>query len=184
MNHPPLIPDPTRRRRHPLPIAFLSPSMVLGGAERWIFTLARHLARQPEFLVLGIGARNQPQQDAPLQQALIQESPVPILWGPASFHILSCAVDTLIVWGIRGLAQLIPDYTGEVVIVSHGSCKWTTELLEDELQNAPHARLVAVSEAAAMAYPAGRRDEVTVIPNGFDPEHLFPRTAAATEGQL
>lgn len=99
--------------------------------------------------VMGIGVVNR-RTDGPLQRELERESPVPIFWGKESFPRLAERCDTLVVWGIRGLANLIPGFSGEVVVVSHGSGEWTKELIADQMRSAPHARFVAVSEAAAV----------------------------------
>jgi glycosyltransferase involved in cell wall biosynthesis len=148
------------RRREKIRVGFLTPTLLFGGAERWVAALANGL--DPErFLVTGIGVCN-PGEVFP---AIAQSISCPILEGPQHFRDLADQSDIVVTWGLSDLSALT-GYAGRVVVVSHGHCNWTTEIVRGCL---PHATdWAAVSQRARNSFPDPGK--VFVLHNGIDTE--------------
>lgn len=164
-------------------VAFLSPSMHFGGAERWILTLARQFTHcvpcglvltepcyHPDILRLA-------RQLMPIEVCEYGDSPVAIRQKAA--RICETA-DVLISWGDQRLKDIVsdghrnPNVTCPVVEVSHSDGEWTEQanIVEQSYVGATH--LAAVSCAAVSAFPADVQEAVTVIPNGVEMDRLTP----------
>lgn len=150
-----------------LRIGFLSPSLTYpGGAEEWIRALLSSKVEGIEWSGVAVTGEN---WDPSFVRRVSAIAPVVVGTDAES---LASSVDVLVSWGISDPYEHIGRARPRLVSVSHGSCRYTTELLEGSDRWA--SRRAAVSRAAARAYPGG--DEgVAVIWNGADPQRVFWR---------
>ncbi len=176
-----------RPRRAPqLRVGFVTPNVVLGGAEMWILGLLRYFDPQriaPSGVAIVRG--DLPDRCICEQVATFAQLFAGPLWDPSrdarddapqvqrlgSAREAVAAVadrsDVLIVWGVGDLGDHLRGlgFLGRVVLVSHGACEWTKDLLSRS-RSAAH-RLVAVSLAAAAPFGV---PGVAVLHNGADEE--------------
>lgn len=187
-----LMRDPGKRCPHPkgakwgppkvLRAAFLAPSLLLGGAERWIASLCTHFDRSliwPQYIAL----------TEPAMRSDVVEG-----WLPKDIHVLSAdhlpqimkAVDVLIAWGTKDLAERTKGAKCRIVEVQHGTIgfgKYQRELAAAAINSG--AELAAVGEACLDNFPQEHRDNVTVIQNGAELGRLQPiEGRAATREKL
>lgn len=141
-------------------VVFASSSMGVGGAERWMLTLARHMERVQVsgFLITGNVYDSNIVAEA-------REIGVPFFLPSERFDC-----DAVVTWGISDIRRMIGPISFPVVEVSHCCADLGTGLMELSAKQATH--LTAVSEAAKGAYPASLRDMVTVIENGAELERV------------
>jgi len=158
---PPKPPAPTTDK---LRVALFSPGLRMGGAERWIVDLARHLDRS-RLHVVGIGIRNW-DCDGPLLARATQTTAV--MMGEEACGQLVRSADALILWGTGNLPTGSPQHS---VYVSHGAGACAKQWAP--LIAAKRVRLAAVSRWAAQIFPPG--SDVAIIHNGVDQERLEPR---------
>jgi len=178
------------RKPGPLRVAFLTPSLGQGGAERWIVDLCRHLPSQdvqvPSVWLMDGGQSYQPFVDE------LSSMGVSVIGGPnlmagrpnaitgieriaphaASLQRALADVDIAITWGLPGLQDLLrgSGFDGRVVVVSHGEADATRELLAASIAGATH--FAAVSEMARQAFPAQIKPRCKVLWNGCDTDRL------------
>lgn len=152
-------------------VSFLTPTLTLGGAERWITSLARHLPAQSDHRITVplIAVVN----DVPIERSLECEREAgryaPIVHGREALDALAAQSDVIVVWGVQSLEGL-PPFRGPVVFVGHGHCQWTVKSVQGCLPRVTH--WTAVSQAATLSFPEPRR--VTVIHNGVESDRCVP----------
>ncbi len=162
---------------------FLTPSLLLGGAERWMISLARHSdPRMIEWtgaeLLYGEAAA------AHLLDEMVQLMPVCSRAGnrlrashgrpphrspkPGTVSPALRNADALVTWGISEPGRHLMGFAGQVVVVSHASIP---------LSNVPGPRpdsgtvhFAAVSQAATQAFRPEARAEARVLHNGVELE--------------
>ena len=167
----------------PIRVAFLSPSMHFGGAERCILSLARQFNHcvpcgllltepfyHPDML-------RRARQLMPTEVCQYGDSPVVIRQKAA--RICETA-DVLISWGDQRLKDIVTDAQGNpnltcpVVEVSHSDGAWArqSEILEKSYLGATN--LAAVSQTAVSAFPEVVQSAVAVLYNGVEMDRLTP----------
>lgn len=175
--------DPGKRCPHPkgakwgpnvLRVAFLTPGLHMGGAERWLASLCRHFDRSkilPAYVIVKESKFLSPECKA---------------WFPPDTHVslhiehLPAAmkqVDMLVSWGPVDLDSLTKGAKIPIVDACHGTLgHWeggdrdgfkVQEVIARQAI-ASGAHLAAVSEECIGNYPSEVRDRVTVIPNGAE----------------
>lgn len=172
----------------PVRIAFLTPTLLMGGAERWMLSMARRCDRrriQWSGIVLTEGGVSNPE----MYREMLAYMPMyagPATTGNSSDHpeIIRCpsttaaiaqvteGADVLIVWGLAKLDRLLQKLEIPVVFVSHGACLWTAQAIETCQSVCTH--FVAVSEAALKPFPKEARTKAVVLHNGIDVERCSP----------
>ena len=152
----------------PIRVGFLSPTLQLGGAERWIVSLATGL--NPTYFDALAIAIQAPNAVHPIVATHLHDR-IPILHGPGYFARLATHCDVIITWGQVDLSAFTR-YSGKIVHVAQGQCPWTSHCIRNALPHATH--LVAVSTAAAQAYP--NPPEITIIYNGTDEKRCAVHT--------
>ena len=183
----PVSPPPTRTR---VRVAFLTPTLLMGGAERWMISLARSCdPRRIEWTGTALT------EGAPADAELCHEMAayMPVYAGPgagppegspsitrrhsarAALDAVLAGADVLVAWGTHDLARLVAGYSGPVVFVSHGSSDWTARAIRGSESGATH--FVAVSEAALRPFSPAIRGRAVVIPNGVDVPRCTPTMA-------
>lgn len=146
-------------------VGFLTPGLMMGGAERWIVDLASNLDKDI-FNVVGIGTIQNNKVNVPLLEKARQATHVYL--GKEESSKLLNIVDVLIYWGVDLINQ-VGKTNALRVYVSHGlpgrkPGKW---------QHPPQpVHKTAVSTWAAQIYPSA--SSVTIIHNGVDTKRLQP----------
>lgn len=152
-------------------LAFLAPSLLLGGAERWIASLCRHFdyARVwPVAIVL----------TEPKQRSAIVEA-----WLPKHIKILPheylpsvmSQVDALLAWGTHDLAQRTKGAKCRIFEAQHGTMgfgEYQQRLAKAAIDAG--AVLTAVGEACLENFPPEYRERVTFLQNGAETDRLQP----------
>ena len=188
-------------------VGFVTPNLVLGGAERWIVNLLRYLDRE-RVVPAGVALLNAAPADARMCAEAAEFAPLfggpdgtrphpsplpdgegekdphtgPLREGEADgvirFESAEAALealcqrsDVIVAWGSGHFARLMAArrFSGEVVIVAHGSAPSTARMLDGGKYAAQH--LVGVSKAAAAAF---RDSRAVVIHNGADHARCAP----------
>lgn len=175
------IPEPERvsapqndvRSRRPLPlvpsdrpvrVGLVTPSIVLGGAERWLIDMSRYCR------VEWTGCASiSPDGNSRLIAEMRRYMPV-VFSGRAAVAEVAQTADVLIVWGVANLPELIGDYDGRVVLVTHGAdMGYTRNVVVGSAGVATH--YVAVGKACRRPFDGVVPwDKVTVLANGINAE--------------
>lgn len=147
-------------------VGLAGPSLMLGGAERWMLGVAANLDRaRIDYAGMAIvGHVTLPNDPAAEAEARCLG---PFFLGKSAVADLCRSCDVLVAWGLPELRAVPSTFPGRVVVVSHGQCDWTRTILKGCNHRATHR--VAVSEGAVSGFPA--RSAVTVIRNGIDRGH-------------
>lgn len=164
-------------------VAFLTPSLHTGGAERFILTLARHFQHCVPTAVIQVpmaGNVLRHFSDPEIERRMGQVMRIERInvFGEDQTAMVTNAcrdADVLITWGIPNLHFFTQDLRIPVVEVSHASGEWSEQAKITHSSPAGASHLVAVSETARDAFPAEIRGRVEVIYNGIDAEHVMPR---------
>ena len=165
------------RRAPVLRVGFLTPNLLMGGVEHWLLGLLKH---NSGLLSWSVGVTNSVAIEPDMRREAEQFAEV--VTGEAALTAMVANADVMVAWGVYGLAEMLKDFTGLVVQVSHGCGAWTEHFLAANRAVTTHC--VAVSRAAATAFG---HDRVTIIPNGVDPrrcEPLRPRDVVRREWGL
>lgn len=173
-------------------VGFLTPVLNVGGAERWMLTLARNSASTNWVGVVAV--------ESAASRGIVDQfnaiMPVFAPYGPAGAWGGTCPAarawraveqiaeharaEALIAWGIGHLSALLPKtYRGRVIFVSHGSegsrleDSWTRRTIQ--AARPAVTDWVAVSTAAVRPFEGlVPLEHVTVLPNGIEPDRLRP----------
>lgn len=162
------------RRRSPIRVGFLAPTLALGGTSRWMTSLARHLPGQSghriavSMIAAAIHAPNSRSQETEGEARAY----APVDHGRKAVEALAAQSDVLLVSGMPNL-DCLPPFAGPLVFVGHGHCQWTVEIILACLPRVTH--WVAVSQSAAESFPDPSK--VTVIHNGVEADRCTPRTS-------
>jgi len=165
------------RRAPVLRVGFLMPNLLMGGVEHWLLGLLKHNDRR---LSWSVCVTNPFAIEPEMRREA--EPFAEVVTGEAALAALVANADVMVAWGVYGLDEMLKDFTGPVVQVSHGCGAWTEHFLAANRAVITHC--VAVSRAAATAFGHAR---VTIIPNGVDPrrcEPLRPRDVVRREWGL
>lgn len=146
-------------------VVFITPSLNMGGAERWVLTLAANFARVRTHAILNTLGKF---SDTLYEEAK-QICPTYICQNEYALINKICSeADVIISWGYPYLSQLQVDKP--IIEVSHSDPVWPsqTKLIKQTIFGATH--FVGVSKTAASAFP--ECCEATTIYNGIDLERL------------
>lgn len=154
----------------PIKVAFLSPSMNLGGAERWIISLCRNFDpfRMVAHYVLV--------KDSKYSSDLMKS------WLPKHVRLLDAdrlpevmeQVDFLISWGCLDLPQRVKGFAARVIDVQHGTLGFSNQKEFAAAGVKSGAHLACVHETCLLNFEEKDRERVTVIQNGADEDRLIP----------
>ena len=159
-----------RTKNSPPRIAFLSPSMYPGGAERWMISLARWLP----FQIVGAVITNTHLMHASMCREMGRYCPV-VAHTPANagrVKQIFQAADIIIAWGVGTLPEWIGDSPAKVVWVAHGSPQWTAGLVRAAAPRVHH--WAGVSGIVRESFPSDLKSAMTVLHNGADIERCTP----------
>jgi len=143
-------------------VVFLTPSLGMGGAERWVVEMCRSLRQCDVAGVWPIAPANHPDLVAE-----VRAMGVPII--VAGERISG---DVIISWGVPEPRKMVGPTHMPIIAVAH-SGPWPeapADFFETQAWQANH--LVAVSEYAATAFPKRYQPHVNVIYNGLPKERV------------
>jgi glycosyltransferase involved in cell wall biosynthesis len=151
-------------------IAFLSPSMNLGGAERWIISLCRNF--DPQKVV----AHYVLVKDSKYSSDLMKS------WLPKHVRLIDAErlpevmeqVDFLISWGCLDLPQRVKNFADRVIDIQHGTLGFSNQKEFAAAGVKSGAHLACVHETCLLNFDDADRERVTVIQNGADEDRLIP----------
>jgi glycosyltransferase involved in cell wall biosynthesis len=179
--------NPPAAQRPYLRVGFATPSLGMGGAERWILSLAKNMRSFRTSCIGHFGSvqhyaiAEEAARIAPVYSATYAPGATAMTGGPgevASVLINNC--DAIITWGIGNTIELFHQCGKPVIDVSHNEARYAENLtlVAQSWKGATH--LVGVSQAAARCYPAKCHKEVNVIYNGIEVDRVAPRRDRAT----
>lgn len=149
-----------------LRVGFVSPSYAMpGGAERWIQSVTACSDERVQWS--GVAVTN----NVHVSGELIRETSCDVLIGHNAARLVAENSDVLVVWGLRHVRNVIPGFTGRVVVISHGCGDWTRQHCYDDTLLDTDIR-VGVSGAAARSFPPNVKTHV--VHNGIDPARIRP----------
>lgn len=154
----------------PLKVAFLSPSLNLGGAERWIVSLCRNFNPAKVWPMAVVV------KDTNHRSELMQG------WLPKHVRLLEVdrlpevmkQVDILLSWGCLDLPELIKDFPDRVIDIQHGTIGFNNQKDFANAAIKSGAHLACVHETCLLNFEEKDRSRVTVIQNGADEDRLIP----------
>lgn len=175
--------DPT-----PVRVGFITPSLLLGGAERWMIALAR--SSDPRCVRwTGTALTEWAQSDSSLSGELRHS--MPIYGGPPrgegehdmesvdrlptaqqGVDLVFQRSEVVVAWGLDHLADLVDGYRGRVVLVSHSAAEWTSRAIR--LSEPGATDFAAVSEAALAPFSEAVRPRARVLYNGAEVSRCVP----------
>ena len=182
-------PIPAAGRTGPIRVVFFTPGLLRGGAERWIVTLCKSFrgrvratavvladraGSEPdlvdELTRCGVVVRGGPNFDPALNSPAVVRSGS-LEWAART---ALAEADVVISWGWGDVDTVLAKagWRGPHVVVSHGACDWSEKLLSAPARAATH--LVAVSRAAAAAFPEDLRSQVKILWNGIELDRIAP----------
>lgn len=156
-------------------VAFLTPSLGGGGAERWVVTLLKHFSQRIRAVgLITADVQGEIAEEASRYARIVAQQDAAAVLKQAS---------VVIAWGWENLVETLKDFKGKVIIVSHGGpeLEWTRRmnLGMSQVQGAIQA---AVSSTAAEAFPIRHpetavwdRLNVKIIRNGVETDRCTPR---------
>ena len=155
-------------------VVFFTPGLSIGGAERWVVSLCKHIAGCD---VAGIYVAGGSYHASVVAE--VRRLGVTLLVPSEEFHC-----HAIVTWGIPNVRRFTGKTTLPIVEVSHSSSAFPSQV-ELLAQSAPQAtHHVAVSESAVSGFPQSYRNRVTVIENGVDEDRLAVRRDLRTEWGL
>lgn len=151
---------------HKLRVGFVTPGLGVGGAERWVVSLAKHFSSNIK--VSGILAYC---VTDPLSPEAGRICP---LYGPWESCHLAAGSDVIIAWGWEHLQREFPDFKGRMIGVSHASPvqDWHCRVCSS-MEKYPNIELLGVS-ARSLDVWQGPHTGV-YVPNGAEVDRCTPR---------
>lgn len=139
-------------------VGIISPSLILGGANRWNIMMMQHLDWRTKLECAGFLYMFK----ADAEFLAEMPSHVRVFQRDQMEEFLS-GVDIVLIWGIYDLSFL-RSYHGKVIYVAHA-----VEKFGDWVRVATH--YTAVSQFAALSYPEDLRSKVSIQYNGISSQH-------------
>lgn len=166
-------------------VGLLTPSLALGGAERWMIALARHC--DPDVVSwTGVALAGPAWADPRVCREMSRLMPVyagpdadamngDVLRLPTTRLAVAAVAeraDVLVVWGLRNVRALTRGFQGRVVMVSHASSDDSFPVVRAAEPAATD--LVAVSTASRAAFSPAGRARAVILYNGVEAAHCAP----------
>lgn len=148
-------------------VGFITPGYGMGGAERWVVTLAKHFSAS-SIEVTGILSRV---KEGPLAEEASKHAKLFTLDQSREF---AAHCDVVIAWAWDKLAEFREVYKGRLVAVSHGSPgnQWGDEVTS-RMAQVEGVELVGVSAHSLNVWPNGGSG--VYLPNGAEVDRCTPR---------
>ena len=148
-------------------VALITPSLGMGGAERWIVTLAKFFKRLNPYLILNISG----QSDSILLEEVPDTTNVlsNLYLNPKKIIDVLSDADAVISWCFNLNISLKNNLKCPTIDVSHSDPSWKDHRLLISQTHKNSKYHVGVSKVAASAF---NKDDATVIYNGIDINRL------------
>lgn len=163
------------QRDNALRVAFITPGLSCGGAERWCVSLASNFSAAVKVTGFLSGGKGQLSREAGKIARV--------------FHVLEAPdmlakTDVVIAWGWEYLAKTTEGFNGRIIAVSHGEPGGTwQDKVTAAMSTTPRVEMVGVSSRSLDAWP--NRGSGAYIPNGVEVDRVTPRRGrAATRAAL
>lgn len=155
-----------------IPVVFLTPSLYIGGAERWLLSLCNKFDPQ-RVRVFGIVVECENCVSPVIREILPQR--VKIWYGRRGIEQAAAMGCTLMTWGISDLDRLVDGLSIPIVHTNQGgpTCEWNKKRTDSAIR--ANAHLIAVSRGCIEGFPEEIAKRVTIIENGIDVERVVPR---------
>lgn len=164
--------EAVRRAESKVRVAFLTPSLLMGGAERWIASLVKHFGRS-KIVPVGI-----------FVSGTEPPSPIVLSWLPPKFPVIPAGqipanatrFDCLIAWGHTDLGKHVAGLSVPVIEVQHGTMGFgeaQKRITDSAVAAATH--LTAVGAACLDNFDPEVRPRVKIVENGAETERLAPK---------
>lgn len=180
--------NPPRMQGTALRVGFVTPSLSMGGAERWIMSLAKNMRTVDTVGIAFVGGGHNLHRN--MCREALRICPVWAEMGSdfGMTHVPShrdavqavCdRSDIVITWGIPHTLDLFKDFHLPIIDVSHlePKCKGNVEDCNLSWRGVSH--IAAISKAAAQSYPASLQRYVTILYNGAEVDRVTPRKGRA-----
>jgi len=180
--------NPGAARGDPIRVGFLTPSLLLGGAERWLLALAQECDREAISWV-GTALLHGAPSDSRLCRALCGR--MPIYGGPVrgdgphdrtyvtrlrtaqrAIDLIAERAQVIIAWGLSNLTAVLPRFPGRVVLVAHGSDAASRAAMRASEPRATD--FAAVSEPSKASFSDHARSQAVILHNGVDVARCAP----------
>lgn len=164
--------EQAEKKAKPLRVAFLTPGISCGGAERWILSLCQNFD-PAKVWVQAIGVEGAKHIDSMMREQVPKHIRVVTEWD--NILPVAKAVDFLVVWGSPGMIDLAKVSGKPFVCAVHGADETSSYgglVARKGIEAGGFA--ACVNEACLACYPPEYRDSVTVIPNGADEDRVKP----------
>lgn len=162
-----------------LNVAFLTPSLHVGGAERWLISLATHfLHTRPVACVHTVPRFAHPaivRQAERLMPVFRPDAPRSLSNVRRCVHRACDRADVLVAWGYEYLPEVTLGLDIPVVDVVHSDGAWEEQTRIVHGSSAGADFHVAVSKTALTALPEDLRHDAVVIYNGAELDRVVPR---------
>lgn len=158
-------------KQEPVKVCFLTPGFWMGGAERWIVSLAKNFD-PAKVKAVAVVVRDKHQKN----QAMVDALPRWVEFYEGSEHLADVAnkADVLISWGCGTLNELTQDVTVPIIDVHHAAnnTPYLRTLVKASFDTTEY--VVAVSDACRLQF-GDHWGKVTLIPNGADIDRVVPK---------
>lgn len=158
-------------KQEPIKVCFFTPGFWMGGAERWIVSLAKNFDTT-KVKAVAVVVRDKGQKNAIMSDAL----PRWVEFIEGSEHLAETAnkCDVLISWGCHTLPELTKGVTVPIIDVHHGANNngYMADLVKASFESG--AKVVAVSDACRLQF-GDKWPNVTLVSNGADIDRVVPK---------
>lgn len=148
-------------------VALITPSLGMGGAERWIVTLAKFFNKVDPYLILNLSGQSDPilLNEIPSTTKIISD----FYLNPEKIIDFLSEADAVVSWCFNLSLSLKDKLKCPTIDVSHSDPTWENHKLLIDYTSKNSKYHVGVSKVAASAYKNNNSD---VIYNGIDTERL------------
>jgi glycosyltransferase involved in cell wall biosynthesis len=148
-------------------VALITPSLGMGGAERWIVTLAKFFKRLDPYLILNLSGQSDSilLEDVPKTTKILSN----FYLNPEKIINYLSDADVVVSWCFDLNINLKDKLNCPTIDVSHSDPSWKNHSLLIKSSSKRSKYHVGVSKVAASAF---EKNDLTVIYNGIDTERL------------
>lgn len=154
-----------------LRVGFITPGLGMGGAERWVVTLAKHLSAE----TIEVAGILSPDASGPLAR---EARRITTIYPAKEAAAFAGRCDVVIAWAWDKLADFRKLFRGRLIAVSHGAPgnQWG-DTVTSAMAGVPDVELVGVSDHSLDVWP--HRGTGRYFPNGAEVDRCTPRMGRA-----
>lgn len=161
-------------------VVLITPTLFLGGAERWILSLAKNFKTMKVSHIINFSGQSHPLLDSEAKKICT------VLDKPSIEEIVDICSKAkfIITWGCRQLKEYTKKAVCPVVDVSHNDPSWATQILMIQKTCLGATHFVGVSNTAKKSFPDGVVQKAVAIYNGIEPERVVPTISREEQRQI